>query len=107
MREMRRRLGNSEKAADLPGTLLMRLVEQYIKAVEKRNEIEQAKLEQEEIDAMEMIDQPGLPLDYRVEMLEEFLGEIQDVWLAGSARLEELYALRDNENEDDGSHALE
>lgn len=97
MMELNRRLGAPELAQDLPGTLLMKVAMDYVKHLEKRNEIEQAKLDQEHIDPLEMIDQPGIPLDMRIEILYEYIGELETYWTTSSNRLEELLQER-NEN---------
>lgn len=88
--ELLRRAGDPQTARNLPGTHLMTLFQTYQKHLEKKLEIEQAKLAEEKLDPMEMIDQPGLPLDLRVQILYEYTDELEDTWRKASAKLEEL-----------------
>lgn len=90
MNELHRRLGAPELAQDLPGTLLMKVAGDYIKHIERRNEIEQAKLEQEHVNPLEIVDQEGLPLEMRFEILTEYLDEVESAWRHASARMEDL-----------------
>lgn len=87
IQELYRRLGSAELAQDLPGTLLMKFAESYLKAIEKRNEIEAAKLESKTMNPLEMIDQPGMALPYRYTMLLEYLNELEEWWKTASARM--------------------
>lgn len=99
-KELRRRLGNREKAAELPGTLLMRLFESYTKAIEKRNEIEKAKLEQEKLDPLEIVNQEGLPDETKLEILLEYVDELEDQWRRASEIIVELQGGEENGEDD-------
>lgn len=88
--ELQRRLSSPELAQDLPGTLLMKFAESYLKAIEKRNEIEAAKLENKSTNPLEMIDQSGMALPYRYAMLLEYLTELEEWWVTASARMVEI-----------------
>lgn len=90
MVELNRRLATPQLAEDLPGTLLMKVAMDYVRYLAERNAIEQAKLNQEKVDPLEMIDQPGLNLSMRVEILAEYLEEVEDYWTRASARMAEL-----------------
>lgn len=91
MHELHRRLATPELAQDLPGTLLMKVAMDYVKHLEKRNEIEEAKLALEKLDPLEMVDQPGLPLVLRMEVLSEYLDELDEARRAAGARAISLY----------------
>lgn len=90
MVELNRRLGSPELAQDLPGTLLMKVAMDYVKYLEQRNAIEQAKLDAEKVDPIEMVNQPGLPLEMRWEIIDAYLDEVEDYWRRASVIREEL-----------------
>jgi len=90
MDELNRRLGSPELAQDLPGTLLMKVAMDYVKHLEARNAIERAKLEQVKLDPLEMIDQPGLSLAHRINILHDYIDDVEEAWRAASVRIEAL-----------------
>lgn len=90
LEELNRRLGSPELAQDLPGTLLMKVAESYLKYLERKQAFEEAKANIEKLDPLEMIDQPGLSLDMRIEILSEWIEEVENYWQAASARMEQL-----------------
>lgn len=92
MQELHRRLGNPQLAQDLPGTLLMKVASDYVKHLEKRNEIEQAKLEQEHEDPLVVVAQPGLPWEMRFEIINDYTDELETQWRAASVIMVELLA---------------
>jgi hypothetical protein len=86
--ELERRLGDEADARDLPGTLLMRLAEAYLKYLDK-----QAQEQEEELHymtALEAIDQEGLPLESKVEILTDYLAKLDEDRRIAIERLEEL-----------------
>jgi hypothetical protein len=88
MAELERRLESHEEAKDLPGTLLMRLVEQYLRYLDKK-----AKEEEEELHyltPLEAIDQPGLPVENKIEILTEYLKKLEEDKTQAQERLNEL-----------------
>lgn len=101
MRELNRRLATPSLAEDLPGTLLMKVAMDYVKHLEERNKIEEAKLNQEQLDPLEMIDQPGLSHAMRIEILAEWLEEVEGYWRTASVRMEEI--LKEVEDESDAA----
>lgn len=88
--ELERRLGHGADAKDLPGTLLMRLAEQYLKYLDKKAQ------EQEEeahyMTAMEAIDQEGLPLDVKVQILSDYIVKLEEDMMQAVTRHAELEA---------------
>lgn len=84
MRELHRRLATPSLAQDLPGTLLMKVAMDYVKHLERRNEIEEAKMNAEKVDPLEMVNQPGLPFDMRWAIIDEYLDEVTDYWQRAS-----------------------
>lgn len=90
LEELNRRLGSPELAQDLPGSLLMKVAESYLKYLERKQTFEEAKAEQEKLDPLEIIDQPGLGVTKRVEILGQYLEEIEIEWQKASTRMEEL-----------------
>lgn len=92
MDELERRLGDPEDAKGLPGTLLMRLAEQYIKYLEKQDAQEAAMQEllAVTVTPLQMIDQEGLSDERKLEILYAYLKQIEEEWVAASARLVEL-----------------
>jgi hypothetical protein len=99
MVELNRRLGSPELAQDLPGTLLMKVAMDYVKHLEERNRIEQAKLNQEKLDPLEMIDQPGLTVAMRIEILSEYIEELEGYWKDASTRMAELLEAAERDTE--------
>src|SRR5438067_712307 len=90
MTELHNRLGSPEMARELPGTLLMKVAMDYVKHLERRNELLAAKQDQEKIDPLDVIDLPGLDVERRVVILAEYLGDIEEAWQRASKRMEEL-----------------
>lgn len=90
LEELNRRLGNPELAQDLPGTLLMKVAESYLKYLERRQQFEEAKANIDKIDPLDMIDQEGLTVDMRIEILGEYIGDLEDYWGRASERMEQL-----------------
>lgn len=90
MTELHRRLGSPELAQELPGTLLMKVAMDYVKHLERRNDIEQAKLDQEQVDPLEIVQQPGLPLDMRFEILSDYIEELEGAWRGASEIMETI-----------------
>lgn len=90
LEELNRRLGTPELAQDLPGTLLMKVAESYLKYLERRQQFEEAKANIDKIDPLDMIDQEGLTLDMRVEILSEYIDDLENFWTTASARMEQL-----------------
>lgn len=86
--ELERRLGHDADAADLPGTLLMRLAEQYLKYLDKM--AQEKDEEQHYMTAMEAIDQEGLPIESKVAILTDYLAKLDEDRETASKRLEEL-----------------
>lgn len=86
--ELERRLGHDADAADLPGTLLMRLAEQYLKYLDKRAQEEEE--EQHYMTAMEAIDQEGLPPDAKVQILTDYIAKLEEDLTVATNRLTEL-----------------
>lgn len=88
LRELERRLGDHEDASDLPGTLLMRLAEQYLKYLDKK-----AADEEEELSfmtAMEAIDQEGLPLESKAQILTDYIAKLESDHTIAINRLSEV-----------------
>lgn len=54
----------------------MKFAESYLKAIERRNELLAAKNEQEKIDPLEMVDQPGMEIQERVLILTDYVEEL-------------------------------
>lgn len=92
MVELNRRLGDEDTAEGLPGTLLMQLAQRYIAYLEKKQEIERQKMEEDgkKIPPLVMIDRPGLPMDRRIGIMSEYLDELEAEWRAASERFIEL-----------------
>lgn len=90
LEELNRRLGTPELAQDLPGTLLMKVAESYLKYLERKQAFEESKQEAEDIDPLDVIDQPGLGPERKVVILGQYLEELEDYWQRASARMEEL-----------------
>jgi hypothetical protein len=88
LEELDRRLGTSD-AEDLPGTLLMRLAEQYLKYLEKRAK-ESEENDGSYMTALEAIDQEGLPDETKKQILTDYIGKLEEDLAACRARLEEL-----------------
>lgn len=101
MHELHRRLATPALAQDLPGTLLMKVAMDYVKHLEKRNELEEAKLAQEKLDPLEMIDQPGLPITLRMQVLNEYLTELDEARAAAATRAIALYEEFEASEQDD------
>lgn len=99
LEELNNRLGNADRAGDLPGTLLMKIAESYLKYLERKQQIEEAKLNQEKLDPLEMIDLEGLDLDARIEILAEWIEECEKDWTNASARMAELLAMKEDDDE--------
>lgn len=74
--ELERRLGEESDARDLPGTLLMRLAEKYLQYLDKV--AKEADEEKHYMTAMEAIDQEGLPLDSKVEILKDYIDKLEE-----------------------------
>lgn len=100
MDELERRLKDKNDAKGLPGTLLMRLAEQYIKYLEKKDAQEAAMQELLAITVtpLQMIDQEGLSVERKLEILYAYLKQIETEWVAASARLVELRGENGAEN---------
>lgn len=90
LEELSRRLGTPELAQDLPGTLLMKVAESYLKYLEKKQAFEESKQEAVKLDPLDVIDQPGLGVERRVVILGQYLEELEDTWTRASSRMEEL-----------------
>lgn len=90
LEELDRRLGSAEAAADLPGTLLMKLTQDYVNYLNRKQKAEEELLAQEKVDPLTMVYQPGLSLERRVLLMSEYVEEVEDVWRRGSAILAEL-----------------
>lgn len=101
LEELNRRLGSPELAQDLPGTLLMKVAESYLKYLERKQQFEEAKANIEKLDPLEMIDQEGLTLDMRIQILGEWLEEVESYWQAASTRMAELVTLKEAEDGSD------
>ena len=85
--EVERRLDGGD-VKDLPGTLLMRLAELYLKRLEQK-----AKEEEEELhymSALEAIDQEGLPVESKIQILTDYLAKLESDREEAEARLAEL-----------------
>lgn len=90
LEELNRRLGSPALAQDLPGTLLMKVAESYLKYLERKQAFEESKQEAEKLDPLDVIDQPGLGAERRVVILGQYLEELEDFWQRASKRMEEL-----------------
>lgn len=90
LEELNRRLGSPALAQDLPGTLLMKVAESYLKYLERKQAYEESKQEAEKLDPLDVIDQPGLGAERRVVILGQYLEELEDFWQRASKRMEEL-----------------
>lgn len=90
--ELFRRASTKEGAASLPGTHLMTLVQKYLNYQEQRTKAEQEALAQQakETAPLEMIDRPGLSMEKRIAILEEYIAKLQQDWTAATERLVEL-----------------
>lgn len=86
--ELERRLGHGADAADLPGTLLMRLAEQYLKYLDKKAQEEEE--EQHYMTAMEAIDQEGLPIESKIIILKDYIEKLRGDLVEAEAKLEEV-----------------
>jgi hypothetical protein len=84
LEELNRRLGSPELAADLPGSLLMKVAESYLKYLEKKQAYLESQGETVKVNPMEMINQPGLTLARRVVILSEYLWELETIWREAS-----------------------
>ncbi len=88
LEELERRLSDGNAAENLPGTLLMRLAEQYLRYLDKKaQEQEDAP---EYMTAMEAIDQPGLPADAKIQILKDYLDKLDNDRSVAAERLKEL-----------------
>jgi hypothetical protein len=85
--ELNRRLDSGE-GKDLPGTLLMRLAELYLKRLEKL--AAEADEEVEYLTPLQAIDQEGLPIESKIEILSGYVEQLKTDLSAATARLEEL-----------------
>jgi hypothetical protein len=88
--ELNRRLGSPGDAADLPGTLLMTLAQNYLKYLERQEAAEASKEAEHVTSALEMIDKEGLSVARKVEILTDFIDQVETEWREASARLVEL-----------------
>lgn len=86
--ELERRLGDDDSAADLPGTLLMRLAEQYLKYLDKKAQEQDEELHY--MTAMEAIDQPGLPAESKVTILTDYITKLEADLVLAQDRLKEV-----------------
>jgi hypothetical protein len=100
LEELNRRLGSPELAEQLPGTLLMKVAESYLKYLERKQQFEEAKANIEKIDPLEMIDQPGLTITMRTEILSEYIDDLEGYWRAASDRMAELMKEAEDANTD-------
>lgn len=86
--ELDRRLRSGE-AKDLPGTLLMRLAEQYLKWLDKQAE-KAAQEESEYLTPLEAIDQEGLPVERKIEILQVYMDQLVADHKLAEEKLKEL-----------------
>lgn len=98
LRELNRRIQDPKRAADLPGTHLMQLAQMYAKILQKRNEIEEQKVK-EKVDPITVIDQEGLPLALRIEILTSYLDDLEEAWRSASQRMVELMEMKEVEDD--------
>jgi uncharacterized protein (DUF2267 family) len=87
LRELDRRL-DTDEAGELAGTLLMRLAEQYLKYLEKQ--AAQEEEEQHFMTAMEAIDQEGIPIASKIEILTDYIDKLESDHKGATDRLAEL-----------------
>lgn len=95
--EVERRLDMGE-GDGLPGTLLMRLAEQYLKYLERKAKEAESE-EAEYLTPLEAIDQEGLPLETKIEILTTYMQQLQDDHEKATAKLAELTTGGANEAE--------
>lgn len=88
--ELGRRLETKAGRETLPGTLLMKLAENYLKYLEKK-QAQEGDRHEEVLTALEIIDQPGLSIDKKYEILEAYIDELQDELRTVSVRMEEIH----------------
>lgn len=86
--ELERRLSEGSSAADLPGTLLMRLAEKYITYMEKLARQEEADIPY--MTAMDAIDQEGLPIENKIQILQDYISKLESDHTIAINRLAEL-----------------
>lgn len=86
--ELNRRLTTTE-ARELPGTLLMRLAEQYMKHLEKKQQAD-AEMDMEWLTPLQAIDQEGLPVESKIEILAIYMDQLQKDHQTATIRLLEL-----------------
>lgn len=88
LKELERRLGSASDAADLPGTLLMRLAEMYIKFLEKEAANKSENVEY--MTALEAIDQEGLPVETKKQILADYIAKLEEDVRLAQAKMEEI-----------------
>lgn len=86
--ELERRLGSEADARELPGTLLMRLAEKYLQYLDKLQREEED--EKQYMTALEAIDQEGLPLGNKIEILRDYIDKLEEDHTIALERLGEL-----------------
>lgn len=89
LRELSRRLSIPAAAESLPGTLLMKLAENYLRYLEKKT-IEGGG-EPLTLAALEIIDTDGITLERKVEIMQQYLDDLEAEWRAASERMAELH----------------
>lgn len=82
------RIDNGE-TDKLPGTLLMRLAEQYLKYLEKKAAEAEGE-EDEYLTPLQAIDQEGLPHEAKLEILQGYITQLEADHTAATERMKEL-----------------
>lgn len=99
--ELSRRLRTPALAEGLPGTLLMKLAENYLKYLERKQLNDEGKPENHPVTALEIIDQPGLSVEKKFEIMNDYIGQLEDEWKQASERMVEIVGeLQAKENGD-------
>jgi hypothetical protein len=92
IRELRNRVEDPVKAAEIPGTTLMKLTSYFIEKQEREARDRDARLEDRLLSPAELIDHPGLPRERREELVREQLQRVEVDRVMLEAKLEELVA---------------
>jgi hypothetical protein len=99
--ELQRRLNSPRDAAEIPGTQLMQIAQRYLAYLESTLQADED--EREKLTPLEAIDKPGLALEVRYQIMQDYLQELEAEWQTAFARFNEIKAELGLEDEDDGS----
>lgn len=90
LKELSRRLRVPELARGLPGTQLLKLAENYMKYLERKHLQDTANPDTHPVSAIEIIDQQGISLEKKHEIMGEYLDQLEREWKEASQRMAEL-----------------